>query len=709
MPGQVGINVEGAYVIRPGVYPTIDASEMVPTRPGPGGNVGSVSPADGGIPGKVYAFRSFSAALAVLRGGSALSYLSRIFRPSGSAPGASLVYWSRIGSPTQATGALAGIDFTSVDYGRHTNGISLEIVSVGGAAAVAATNTLTSDATAPADGDIVTIGAKTYTLKTALTPTEGEVLIGGSAAAALTNLKSAINHTGVPDTDYKCAAAHPTVSAGTITATTLVVTALTAGTAGNSLASTETSAHLSWGAATLTGGTAEVIETWKVTIRKRLDRVTKIINVGNALEAKSTATVPKVVFDHAAKQVKQYENGTIVATLDYPDDSVTILNVAAFLSARAGWQARVKSGADPSMPARFMDNPILGSADTISATDWIALQASQGQLLWKLANGLSLVTGVETDTGNFTVLSAVAETYLSGATGTANDVFSSDDWSDALALLETQNIQHLFVPSYSEAVQALAYNHCVDLAAATRARWRIFYTGGAAGQTSDAAALAAPAFDGPTVYPWNGTEDSNPITGLREQLGGLGTAAQICGLAAGGYASEPLTNKGLRASALEVANPSDEVVDAMLLAGVTPIAPNPATGAATIVQAITTYQGGPNVMFRKLQGLRIQHTILYGWQRILNDFVGEPLDLETAEKIKARAAAFLDDSIRGPQNPGGFLTRGFADGQELPAWEDLTVEGDGIDAWNIQVNAHPVGEGDYILVRTKLTPQRISL
>lgn len=125
---------------------------------------------------------------------------------------------------------------------------------------VKATQVLTSDATAPDDGETVTIGNKVYTFKTALTPTEGEVLIGISAATALDNLKAAINHTGTPDTDYKCAAAHTQVTATTNSDTQQTVEAILAGTAANAFATTETSAHLSWAAATLTGGSAPETE-----------------------------------------------------------------------------------------------------------------------------------------------------------------------------------------------------------------------------------------------------------------------------------------------------------------------------------------------------------------------------------------------------------------------------------------------------------------
>lgn len=158
---------------------------------------------------------------------------------------------------TQATQTLTS-DNTNVAAG--------ETVTIGTkpytfVAVVAATGTLTSDNTAPADGDTVTIGTKVYTFKTSLTPTEGEVLINSTADAALLNLIRAINHTGTPNTDYKCAAANAFVTAASsVTTHAFAITAITAGTGGNSVVTTETSAHLSFGAVTLTGGLQPVVE-----------------------------------------------------------------------------------------------------------------------------------------------------------------------------------------------------------------------------------------------------------------------------------------------------------------------------------------------------------------------------------------------------------------------------------------------------------------
>lgn len=122
------------------------------------------------------------------------------------------------------------------------------------------TQTLTSDATNVSDGDTVTIGSVTYTFKTALTPTAGEILIGADAATTLDNLKAAINNTGTAGTDYAAnTPIHPQVTATTNTNTTQVVAARESAVDNASIATTETSAHLSWGAATLASGVRGVI------------------------------------------------------------------------------------------------------------------------------------------------------------------------------------------------------------------------------------------------------------------------------------------------------------------------------------------------------------------------------------------------------------------------------------------------------------------
>jgi hypothetical protein len=127
-----------------------------------------------------------------------------------------------------------------------------------GGAAVKAHGTITSSEVQVTDGKIITIDAKTYTFKTTLTPTEGQVLIGTDYSDTLVHLKAAINHTGTPDVEYKCAIAHPTVEATTLTSAALTVEARTAGVAGNDLVLTsdETTYTLDPADGSLHGGAA---------------------------------------------------------------------------------------------------------------------------------------------------------------------------------------------------------------------------------------------------------------------------------------------------------------------------------------------------------------------------------------------------------------------------------------------------------------------
>ena len=143
--------------------------------------------------------------------------------------------------------------FTKQFLSGSTQGKQIKVAGTASAVA-AASATLTSNGTNVSNNDTVTIDTKVYTFKSSLTPTEGEVKIGASAAATLDHLKSAITHGGTPDTDYKCAAAHTTVNATTNTDTTQLLVALTSNYAGNSIAFAKSAVTLTVSGSTLTGG-----------------------------------------------------------------------------------------------------------------------------------------------------------------------------------------------------------------------------------------------------------------------------------------------------------------------------------------------------------------------------------------------------------------------------------------------------------------------
>lgn len=188
-----------------------------------------------------------------------------------------------------------------------------------------ATQTLTSDATAPSDGDTVTIEGVTYTFRTTLSsPTVAyEVLIGVSAAAALDNLKLAINE-GTNAGEYSVGTlAHPKVTATTNTNTTQVVEAKNIGTYANRFLVSENSSHLSWGAATLAGGVDSVA--YEVLLGANaaamLDNLKLAINAGTNAGEYSVVTP-------AHPQVTATTNTNTTQVVETIDKSVTNASIA---------------------------------------------------------------------------------------------------------------------------------------------------------------------------------------------------------------------------------------------------------------------------------------------------------------------------------------------------------------------------------------------
>lgn len=103
------------------------------------------------------------------------------------------------------------------------------------------------------DTETVTIGVTVYRFVAALVQAY-DVLIGATASITINNLVAAINDSGGEGTVYgNGTSAHPDVTAASAPGV-MNVTAKVAGVAGNSIATTSTSATATWGAATLQGG-----------------------------------------------------------------------------------------------------------------------------------------------------------------------------------------------------------------------------------------------------------------------------------------------------------------------------------------------------------------------------------------------------------------------------------------------------------------------
>lgn len=121
----------------------------------------------------------------------------------------------------------------------------------------APTTTLTSTGVAN-NNETMTIGTRVYTFKTTLTGAANEILIGAAATNTLDNIKDAINGTAIvagPGTGYGVGTVrNMDFTAGTKTATTLVISSTDTNANGNT-ATTDTLVNFSFTGATTSAGT----------------------------------------------------------------------------------------------------------------------------------------------------------------------------------------------------------------------------------------------------------------------------------------------------------------------------------------------------------------------------------------------------------------------------------------------------------------------
>jgi hypothetical protein len=146
-------------------------------------------------------------------------------------------------------------------YGKTITGAN---VAIGATTPTAATQALTLSGNAAA-GETVSIGGLIYVWTSTSSQYTGQtpffVKIGADAATSIVNLTAAINGTASKGSLFSNNTnPNPYVTAVATSSTVMTVTATASGADGNGVATTETMASASWGAATTTGGISAALQ-----------------------------------------------------------------------------------------------------------------------------------------------------------------------------------------------------------------------------------------------------------------------------------------------------------------------------------------------------------------------------------------------------------------------------------------------------------------
>lgn len=323
---------------------------------------------------------------------------------------------------TYATATTLHSTVTAAAGAGDTATITAKASGVGGNS-IATTETLTNGSFGAvtlengAAAETVTIDATVYTFVDHLT-TAFHVLIGATASATLDNLIAAINTDAGAGTTYGTGTTdHPTVTAAAGAGDTVDITAIARGTVGNSIASTEACANMSFGAATLTGGTLETVTIGStVYTLKHSTNLTAAYDV--TIGASASATLDNLIAAINA-------NGTpgthyFAGTLIHP-------TVRAF------------AGAGDTMQVHTNANTILTAVGTLIATTETAAQLSWGAAT--LADGTD-GTNVTFDVTGTAIVCHFASGY--STVSDFEDALEADADVSALVLIDTAGTTPLY-------------------------------------------------------------------------------------------------------------------------------------------------------------------------------------------------------------------------------------------------------------------------
>lgn len=241
---------------------------------------------------------------------------------------------------------------------------------------------------------------------------------------------------------------------------------------------------------------------------------------------KSTLTLTHVVEEQTETIEIAFDEYSTLATL------VARINDTGLFSATV---------ADSNTQAASANLDTIASVDVTSAVTFYSNFAAFVSAL--VAN--SYVASVEILDSSTRAMPNITDGYEYFTGGTTSNATVSD-YSKALEMLETQDIQIIATPSTDSAVQVLIANHCTQLGSTVNRKERTCILGGAVGESDDAAIAKAVGFNSELVsYVTDSAEANNPITGKKEIVSGAMVAIMLAGMESGMAANTPLTNKTL--------------------------------------------------------------------------------------------------------------------------------------------------------------------
>ncbi len=388
---------------------------------------------------------------------------------------------------------------------------------------------------------------------------------------------------------------------------------------------------------------------------------------------------------------------TLTLTLDAAPTAIdlntykTVADVANKINTLSGFTATVLNGAGTDVALGNLD--FVTVAANVKTAAYTVTADLKAVVDWFNNVAGSVITAVKiADAG--TLPANIGYTSLSGGT---IGVSTTEDWTDALTLLQAEDVQWLAACSGDASIRAMVDAHCLYCTnTLSKERRAVLGTGLA---TSDAdAILAAKSLNSKrSSLVHIGHYQYNAVSGLLELRPAYMTAVLIAAGFAGMDPGNAMSNKTLKVQGLErkLLNPTD--TDKLLLGGVLPIEDTPQ--GYKVTQSITSWLGDGNYVSREQScGFALDYTV-----RASRDALDVLRGQKQGPLLLSRAVAITETTLKQlakaePEGPG--ILSGDA---ASPAYRNITASISG-DVLAVQYECSPVIPNNYILVTVYAKP-----
>lgn len=666
-----GVNFGGRRIVHPGAADAIDATAMVATTPGSLNIPIAVGKASAGRSGIVQYFTSVDEAKQVLRGGDLVTALELMFSPTPEGGGGA----SRVGvivanETTPASVTAGGIKHTSLEYGEGGNKAQVKLE----------TGTIT--------------GTKKYTVtRWDLDKAEIYDNLGAVIRIAYTGASSDAEIT-VTKTDGKATSIKTSIGSGNAPGSVAEVVEITFG--GTSTMNNPINIKLDgkdFNVSVTTGETGIVVADriisslgswyfpgWTVTGTLGSGKVTfTATTVGPKVDATyndwgTGITGAVVIKTQGAGGV----GGQVDLNLDLTNGQFTTIgDIIDYLKGVSDYTATLVNESSAGLPASALD-AVSGLHIKAQAG---YLTSVQGELEYRINNTSELV--------NVEVTGAIVNAgpvYLTG--GTVGTTPAS--WAPYFNTIKRQFSDMLVVLSDDEAIHAEALSHIGSMQ--QRNQKQILFTGGGVGETAaEAKQRAAGLNNSRAVLAYPGIYHRSHREG-KVELPAYFTGALIAGRVAGVAPTEPITFDYFSVLGLgEDLLAGDPIIDDLITSGVACLE-RAENGGFRLVQGITTYLGGNNILYREISVRRGADDLSEAVRRSLETtFVGKKGVRATSTAVTTKVIEVLEEKMKA---------------DEIVGYSNIVVTAvNGVIRVDFQVA--PVEPNNYILVTSHFVPDSV--